>query len=147
MNNLSCEEAREALQDAPDGEGLLAVAVRSHLDGCPDCQRFESFLSTLGGRLRGELDKASADMAAPAVARLTVVRKTRLNKRRLVAGVSGLAAALVIAAGGLVSARLVRDAEIRESVRQETGLFIDDLFSDPVLADVDVAGLGEPELP
>jgi predicted anti-sigma-YlaC factor YlaD len=143
MNSMTCDDARELLQEHHDQGRQAPSVLQGHLDDCPSCRRFHQFLGALGANLGAQIDAASGQPAVPVFNTLTVLARSRRRTRAFIRGVTGLAAALVMTAGGVIGFRMVREAEVRQYVSRETQLFVDDLFAEPLLEGIELASFAD----
>jgi predicted anti-sigma-YlaC factor YlaD len=136
MSTITCATAREEIQSCHDGCRNLDPAVAAHLVECPACRRFQDFTAGLGGRLKSEMD-VRVLVSMPDSGWLVRQSRLRRKRRRIVNSLSGLAAALVISLGTVITNGAMREARIREQVSEETQYFIDDLFSRPLFEEIE----------
>ena len=105
---MSCEDARERISAACDGEAVRTGELASHLDTCDRCRDFAGRLGALSSRFAalreaGIPASLSARVLAPFEERLRRPELVRATALRVAAGLLGLAS--IGAVGAALSAK------------------------------------------
>jgi len=139
---MTCAEARIRLQEARDAGRPPGDELARHLTECPGCSAFAVFLARLGAEARDALDAAADGMARPDYAAIIArsseerdreVFRARRLRLSFASAAAGIAAGICVAVG--VRAWLGRAERLRVASRMN--VFVEQLFSAPLLADVD----------
>ena len=139
--NGSCDEVRELIQVCRDENRSLPDHAFSHLARCRECLRYESFIRVLPAAVAGALIRSGQDLPDPDFR--SIVRRTPARPRKGKARTLLLVAAAsipILLSPPIAWYRVHREREIR-LVREETGLFLDDIFTRDLLPGVEFAGL------
>jgi anti-sigma factor RsiW len=130
MSKITCSEARERLQDAFDRGAPLDGVCAAHLESCGPCRAFGEFLTAYPDRLRGELERRTAEGGPTAVTRAAALGRARKKRRRIAYSLSGLAAAAVLSLGIMIAVSAVQRLQTDRYVREENSRFVDNLLND-----------------
>ena len=143
MNEMTCHMVRDMVQTAYEKNIELSPEVLYHLGACTSCNRFSIWISTVGGRMKKDLDKKIKGCSPADIYAIKKGALVRKRQRRIRYCLSGVAAALIIAAIGVLGNNAVQEARIKNSVNEEINYFVDDLFSQSLGEEIEYIAVSE----
>jgi predicted anti-sigma-YlaC factor YlaD len=137
---MRCAKARARLQELRDAGLGPDEELAEHLEVCPGCAAFETFLGGLGGRACEALDAAAAALPRPdypgIFARAGEEReRAAFTARRSRLAFASAAAVLVAGFGIAAGVRAWIGRRDGNMVVASVNGFVDELFAEPLLTD------------